>query len=228
MTLHGVFMEILGLGVLVCGASGVGKGELALELVTRGHRLIADDAPEFRIAADSAPQGRCPPLLQDRLEVRGLGVLNIRALFGDTAIAPQAVLALKVHLQPNAVTRSLLKKAILGLFQHAKPKVRFLLCSILQAPTPCWKNGGASLHRTQAFFQQPASLHTLAPDYRTCTVLGRDIPEVTLPLRPGRNTALLIETLVRDFKLRRSGYDAAEDFVQRQRDLMQRHSGVRK
>lgn len=169
MTQHGVFMEILGLGVLVCGASGVGKGELALELVTRGHRLIADDAPEFHAAADTAPQGNCPPLLQDLLEVRGLGVLNIRALFGAAAIAPQAVLALKIHLQPNAVT----------------------------------------------------TLHTLAPDYRSCTVLGRDIPAVTLPLMPGRNTALLIETLVRDFKLRRSGYDAAEDFVRRQRDLMQ-------
>ncbi|HEY9144574.1 MAG TPA: HPr(Ser) kinase/phosphatase, partial [Arenimonas sp.] len=85
ITLHGVFMEIYSIGVLVTGDSGAGKSELALELISRGHRLVADDAPEFTQIAPDVLDGTCPELLQDLLEVRGLGVLNIREMFGDTA-----------------------------------------------------------------------------------------------------------------------------------------------
>lgn len=164
MTLHGVFMDILDTGVLLCGASGTGKGELALELITRGHRLVADDAPEFRRDGDAMPEGICPPLLQDMLEVRGLGVLNIRTLFGTHAVAPVAALALSIRLQ------------------RATPGAR----------------------------------RALAPDYRNRRLLGHTLPEIVLPLLPGRNAALLVETLVRDFRLRRAGYDAAGDFTRRQ------------
>src|SRR5690606_13661221 len=85
ITLHGVFMELYSIGVLITGESGSGKSELALELVTRGHRLVADDAPEFTQIAPDVLDGTCPELLQDMLELRGLGVLNIRQMFGDTA-----------------------------------------------------------------------------------------------------------------------------------------------
>jgi HPr kinase/phosphorylase len=102
ITLHGVFMEIAGLGVLLSGASGVGKGELALELITRGHRLVADDTPEFTQDKSGSVIGMCPAILQDFLEVRALGVLNIRALFGAQAICPQAPLDLIVQLEQNA------------------------------------------------------------------------------------------------------------------------------
>ncbi len=85
-TLHGVFLEVLGMGVLLTGHSAVGKSELALELITRGHSLIADDAPEFTRVAPDIVNGTCPPLLRDFLEVRGLGILAIRAMFGDSAI----------------------------------------------------------------------------------------------------------------------------------------------
>ncbi len=99
-TLHGVFMEVMQLGVLLSGANGAGKSELALELVNRGHRLIADDAPEFFRPASGGVHGRCPEPLCDFLEVRGLGVLNIRAMFGDGAIAPSAELKLVLRLMP--------------------------------------------------------------------------------------------------------------------------------
>ena len=99
ITVHGVFMEVMQLGVLLSGASGVGKSELALELLNRGHRLIADDAPEFLRLASGGVLGRCPEVLRDFLEVRGLGVLDIRAMFGDSVIAPQAELKLILHLK---------------------------------------------------------------------------------------------------------------------------------
>ncbi len=98
-TLHGVFMDVMGLGVLLSGVSGVGKSELALELLTRGHRLIADDAPLFTCVAPNAVEGVCPPPLNDFLEVRGLGVINIRAMYGDGAIAERARLQLILHLR---------------------------------------------------------------------------------------------------------------------------------
>lgn len=99
VTLHGVFMEIYSIGVLVTGDSGAGKSELALELISRGHRLVADDAPEFTQIAPDVLDGTCPELLQDLLEVRGLGVLNIREMFGDTAVKRNKYLRLIVHLE---------------------------------------------------------------------------------------------------------------------------------
>ena len=98
VTLHGVFMEIYSIGVLITGESGSGKSELALELVTRGHRLVADDAPEFTQIAPDVLDGSCPDLLQDLLELRGLGVLNIRQMFGDTAVKRNKYLRMIVHL----------------------------------------------------------------------------------------------------------------------------------
>ncbi|MFO7602951.1 MAG: HPr(Ser) kinase/phosphatase [Gammaproteobacteria bacterium] len=98
--LHGVFMEVMGIGVLFSGSSGIGKSELALELVNRGHRLIADDAPEFFLAADGTILGRSPGLLRNFLEVRGLGILNIRAMFGDNAVMEEKPLQLILHLSP--------------------------------------------------------------------------------------------------------------------------------
>ena len=96
---HGVFMDVLGLGVLITGESGVGKSELALELISRGHGLVADDVVEISRIAAKTLEGRCPPLLKDFLEVRGLGVLNIRIIFGETAVRPKMNLKLIVHLE---------------------------------------------------------------------------------------------------------------------------------
>ena len=100
VTLHGVFLEVFSIGVLITGESGSGKSELALELISRGHRLVADDATEFTLIAPDVIDGTCPELLQDLLEVRGLGVLNVREMFGHTAVKPSKYLRMVVHLKP--------------------------------------------------------------------------------------------------------------------------------
>lgn len=98
-TMHGVLLEVLGMGVMITGDSGVGKSELALELISRGSGLIADDVVELYYIAPETLEGRCPPLLKDYLEVRGLGVLNIRTIFGEAALRPRKNLKLIVHLE---------------------------------------------------------------------------------------------------------------------------------
>jgi HPr kinase/phosphorylase len=97
-TMHGVFMDILGLGVLITGESGLGKSELGLELISRGNGLVADDAVDlYRINQDTV-EGRCPELLRNLLEVRGIGLLDIRCIFGETAVRRKKTLQLIVHL----------------------------------------------------------------------------------------------------------------------------------
>jgi HPr kinase/phosphorylase len=97
-TAHGVFMDVLGLGVLITGESGLGKSELALELISRGHGLVADDAVELSRTAPNVIEGQCPALLQNLLEVRGLGLLDIRTIFGETSVRRKMKLKLVVHL----------------------------------------------------------------------------------------------------------------------------------
>lgn len=96
--MHGVFMDVLGVGVLITGASGLGKSELGLELISRSHGLVADDAVEFSRIAPNMIEGRSPKLLQNLLEVRGLGLLDIKAIFGETAVRRKMRLKLIVHL----------------------------------------------------------------------------------------------------------------------------------
>ncbi len=97
-TRHGVFLDVLGVGVMITGESAVGKSELGLELITRGNGLVADDIVELHRIAPDTLEGRCPELLRDFLEVRGLGVLNIRTMFGETAVRRKKSLKLIVHL----------------------------------------------------------------------------------------------------------------------------------
>ncbi len=100
--IHGVFLDVHGLGVLLTGDSGVGKSELALELITRSHCLIADDAIEFSQEGSDTVCGICPDALRDFLEVRGLGILDIRAMYGDGVIKDRKDLHLIVHLERMA------------------------------------------------------------------------------------------------------------------------------
>ncbi|MFZ2628213.1 MAG: HPr(Ser) kinase/phosphatase [Rugosibacter sp.] len=102
IALHGVFMDVLGMGVLITGDSGAGKSELALELISRGHGLVADDVVDVSRIGLDVLEGRCPDLLRDFLEVRGLGLINIRTVFGETACRRKMRLKLIVHLQKPA------------------------------------------------------------------------------------------------------------------------------
>jgi len=104
-TTHGVFLDVLGMGFLITGDSGTGKSELALELISRGSGLIADDVVELYRIGPETLEGRCPALLRDFLEVRGLGVLNIRTIFGEAALRPRKNLKLIVHLARPAATK---------------------------------------------------------------------------------------------------------------------------
>jgi HPr kinase/phosphorylase len=165
---HGVFIEVMGLGVLLTGPSGVGKSELALELLSRGHRLVADDAPEFRRTGPDTIHGSCPPMLADFIEVRGLGILNVRAMYGNNAVMPHKRLHLIIRLQPLT------------------------------------ENGNVS------------AFDRLDTTQRHRSLLGIDVPEVILPVAPGRDLAVIIEAAVRNHVLFLNGYNAAEDFIERQ------------
>lgn len=126
---HGVFMEVQGFGVMIKGDAAIGKSELALELITRGHRLVADDVVDFYRVAPDRLEGRCPPLLQDFLEVRGLGILNIHELFGDNAIKPTKPLDLIVQLEmaetlvPKSLDRLKIKSQAEKILDVKIPKV---------------------------------------------------------------------------------------------------------
>jgi len=172
VTLHGVFMEVMSIGVLITGDSCMGKSELALELLTRGHRLIADDAPEFSIIAPDTINGVCPPVLDGFLEVRGLGVLNVRAMFGDSAIKSNKYLRLIIRLED----------------MH--------------------EDGDWEVDR-------------LHGSIRMRSVLDVDVPEIVLPVAPGRNLAVLVEGAALNHIQHLKGYDAAQDFIERQRRLIE-------
>jgi len=170
-TRHGVFMDVMSIGVLLTGPSGIGKSELALELINRGHRLIADDAPEFKRIAPNHIRGTCPELLTDFLEVRGLGILNVRAMFGD-----------------NALIRYKRLRLIVDLEQMSDKDIK--------------------------------TLDRLGSTHRFQNILDVDIPEVVIPVAPGRNIAVIVEAAVRNHILAMNGYRAADDFMDRQQKLI--------
>lgn len=174
VTTHGVYMDVFGLGVLLTGSSGIGKSEIALGLISRGHRLVADDAVEFKVF-DEGIKGSCPEILRDFLEVRGLGVLNIRAMYGDSAIKKCMPLQLIVNLID--VSDQIIRES-----------------------------------------------NRLFGIYSERVILGAEVPEVTIPVGPGRNISVLIEAAVRNHRLKIGGYDAAQDFLEKQKRHMERQS----
>lgn len=172
ITLHGVFMEVMGTGVLITGESGIGKSELALELISRKHRLIADDAPEFTRIAPELLLGSCPPMLHDFLEVRGLGVLNIREMYGDNALKMSKYLRLIIHLKRMDIEDRQRIDRLYGTRDSRK-------------------------------------------------ILEVEIPEFILPVATGRNLAVMVEAAVQNQILLKNGFDASEEFIQRQRDYIE-------
>jgi HPr kinase/phosphorylase len=171
-TEHGVYIEVHSIGTFITGESGVGKSELALSLISRGHRLIADDMTEFSRISPGAIDGSHPGMTNDFMEVRGLGIVNIRAMFGANALRRNKNLRLIVNMVPFTLENS---------------------------------------HQ----------FDRLGSSQKTRKILGLEIPELTLPVAPGRNLAILVEAAARNQLLKMGGYNSAEDFIEQQRRAIQ-------
>lgn len=160
---HGVLLDLYGIGVLLEGASGIGKSECALDLVARGHRLVSDDVVEVRRIGADRLIGSAPELLQAHLEIRGLGIINIRDLFGVSSISSNKTVDLCIRFE------------------------RWDDC---------------------------LEVDRLGIDVQAVEILGVSLPQVLIPVSPGRNLSTLVETAVRVQLLRMRGYNAAQDFVE--------------
>ena len=161
---HGVLIDIHGMGVLLRGPSGIGKSECALFLLERGHRLVADDQVVLSSMPGDYIVGRSPPLLRYHLEVRGIGIINVRELFGAPAVSDEKNVQLLVDLSP-------------------------------------------------ASERQDVGYDRLGVDDKTEDVLGVPVPVLEIPVRPGRNMAVILEVAARNQLLKRAGHHPARDFV---------------
>jgi len=163
-TIHGVLVDVYGIGMLITGGSGIGKSETALELVKRGHRLVADDAVEIRQTADYVLSGNAPELIRHLLEIRGVGIINVMTLFGAGAVRNEKKISVVVKLET---------------------------------------------------WQQDKQYDRLGLDEETTRIIDTDLPLVTIPVRPGRNLAVIIEVAAMNYRLKRMGYNAALQFTNR-------------
>lgn len=161
-TIHGVLVDVYGVGMLITGSSGIGKSETALELVKRGHRLVADDAVEIRQTSDFQLHATAPELIRHLLEIRGIGIINVMTLFGAGAIRNNKRISLVIRLE-------------------------------------AW--------------QQDKQYDRLGLDEEKTRIIDTDIPLVTVPVRPGRNLAVIIEVAAMNFRLKNMGYNAALQFT---------------
>jgi HPr kinase/phosphorylase len=161
-TIHGVLVDIYGIGILISGTSGIGKSETALELVKRGHRLIADDAVEISQTAPNVLVGNAPELIKHLLEIRGVGIINVMTLFGAGAIRNNTRISVVINLE---------------------------------------------------IWQQDKQYDRLGLDEETTKIIDTDIPLVTIPVRPGRNLAVIVEVAAMNYRLKRMGYNAAQQFT---------------
>ena len=162
ITRHGVLVEVYGEGVLLLGESGVGKSETAIELVKRGHRLIADDAVEIKRAGTKRLVGTAPELIRHYIELRGIGVIDVRRLFGMSAIKEESDIDLVINLEQ-------------------------------------WKDG--------------AMYDRLGLENLYTTILDVQIPSLTVPVKPGRNLAVIIEVAAMNNRHKKMGYNAALEFT---------------
>jgi len=162
ITRHGVLVEVYGEGVFLMGESGVGKSETAIELVQRGHRLISDDAVEIKCLPGKRLVGNPPELIRHYIELRGIGVVNVRRIFGVGAIKEESDIDLVINIEP-------------------------------------WKDGATYNH-------------TGLEDFYT-TILGVQIPSLTVPIKPGRNLAVIIEVDAINNRNKKMGYNSAEEFA---------------
>lgn len=168
-TLHGVLVDVYGVGILITGESGVGKSETALELVKRGHQLVADDVVDISKVNDKRLVGESPETIRHFMEIRGIGIIDIRAMYGIGSVMMSRSIDLVIHLE------------------HWKEKKAYDRLG-------------------------------LSEDFTT--IMDVRIPQVVLPVRPGRNLAIIIEVAARNFSLKRMGYSAAKELDRRLNEMM--------
>ena len=171
ITRHGVLVEVYGEGVLLLGDSGVGKSETAIELIKRGHRLIADDAVEIKRVSATTLVGSAPEIIRHYIELRGIGIVDVRRLFGMGAVKNTERIDLVVNLEP-------------------------------------WVQG--------------KMYDRLGLDSETVDILGIDVPSITIPVKPGRNMAIVLEVAAMNHRQKKMGYNTAEEF---NRKLMEQMGG---
>ncbi|MBB6453595.1 HPr kinase/phosphorylase [Salirhabdus euzebyi] len=159
--IHGVLVDIYGVGVLITGQSGVGKSEAALELVKRGHRLVADDSVEIRQEDFDTLIGNSPPLIEHLLEIRGLGIIDVMTLFGAGAVRNYKRISLVINLE---------------------------------------------------LWDKDKQYDRLGLDEELMKIMDVDLPKATIPVRPGRNLAVIIEVAAMNFRLKRMGINTAAEF----------------
>lgn len=167
---HGVLVDIYGIGVLITGKSGVGKSETALELVKRGHRLVADDCVEIRQEDEDTLVGTSPELIEHLLEIRGLGIINVMTLFGAGAVRSYKRISLIMNLE---------------------------------------------------LWDQNKQYDRLGLDEEKMKIIDTEITRMTVPVRPGRNLAVIIEVAAMNFRLKRMGVNAAQQFTERLSDVIE-------
>ena len=174
VTRHGVLVDVYGVGVLLTGESGVGKSEAALELVKRGHQLVADDVVDICRVSDNRLTGECPEMVRHFMEIRGIGIIDIKAMYGVSAVAMSKSIDLVMHME------------------H-------------------WVQG--------------KEYDRLGLNDETITILGVKVPHQIMPVRPGRNLAIIIEVAARNLSLKRMGYSAAHELDRRLNEMIMRKTG---
>ncbi|SOC40116.1 HPr(Ser) kinase/phosphatase [Ureibacillus acetophenoni] len=169
VAMHGVLVDVYGIGVLIIGKSGVGKSETALELIKKGHRLVADDCVEIRQEAEDLLMGTPPPLLEHLLEIRGIGIIDIMTLFGASAVRSQKRITLIVELEN-------------------------------------W---------------DPEKVYDrLGLDEEKMKIIDTEITKLTIPVQPGRNVSVIIEVAAMNYRLKRLGVNAAQEFSRRLEEVI--------
>lgn len=170
--IHGVIMEVLGVGILITGESGIGKSEIALDLIHRGHRLVGDDLVEIKRIGKEELIGSCPKILQYFMELRGVGIIDVKTLFGMGAVKDNVKLELMIELEK---------------------------------------------------WDPVKHYERLGTEYKTEDIHGLKIDKLTIPVRPGRNMSVIIETVARNFRVNETGYNAGLAFSKKVEDFNNNH-----
>jgi len=164
VSMHGVLVEVNGEGILILGESGVGKSETALEIVKRGHRLIADDQIEIRKVSETTLVGRAPEVIRHLIEIRGIGILDVKELYGVSSVKPQEAIDFIINLEQ---------------------------------------------------WDEKKAYDRLGLNDETTDILGIKVPSVTIPVGPGRNLAIIVEAAAINHRVKKMGYNAAQNLVAR-------------